>query len=176
MERSRRTWRAATAGMGWPLPKGMSEAEVAQRLFPPTERKPVQSRHRVPDFALMHQELGRKGMTLLLLWQEYQAIDPATSYSYPHFCVRYQTWRKRLKLSLRQVHQAGEKLFVDYAGPTVPVVDSQTGGVRAASNAANSHCCSPASGSRRITICCSSGRQDRGKPGSRVRRATWPHA
>jgi transposase len=118
--------RAATAGIRWPLPEGMSEAEVARRLFPPAVRKPVPSRQREPDFALLHQELGRKGVTLLLLWQEYQALDPATSYSYPHFCVRYQAWRKRLKLSLRQVHHAGEKLFVDYAGPTVPVVDPQT--------------------------------------------------
>jgi transposase len=124
--------RAARAGICWPLPEGMSEAEVAHRLFPPTARKPVPSRRRDPDFAALHHELGRKGVTLLLLWQEYQALDPATSYSYPHFCVRYQAWRKRLKLSLRQVHHAGEKLFVDYAGPTVPVVDSQTGGSRLA--------------------------------------------
>jgi transposase len=124
--------RATTAGIRWPLPEGMSEAEVGQRLFPPSVRNPIPSRQREPDFAGMHQELGRKGVTLLLLWQEYQALDPATSYSYPHFCVRYQAWRKRLKLSLRQVHQAGEKVFVDYAGPTVPVVDRQTGGIRSA--------------------------------------------
>jgi transposase len=64
------------------------------------------------------------------LWQEYQALDPTTSYLYPHFCVRYQAWRKQSKLSLRQVPHAGEKLFVDYTGLTVPVIDPQTGGVR----------------------------------------------
>jgi transposase len=70
--------RATTAGISWPLAEGMSEAEVGKRLFPPRVRKPTQSRQREPDFAGIHQELGRKGGTLLLLWQEYHAIDPAT--------------------------------------------------------------------------------------------------
>src|SRR5262245_1327771 len=120
--------RAAVAGLSWPLPEGLSEAELARALFPcPPAEAP--RRWAEPDFATVHQELSRKGVTLQVLWEEYCAAQPHASYSYSQFCARYREWRSRLKLSLRQVHKAGEKLFVDYCGPTVPVIDPLTGSV-----------------------------------------------
>ncbi len=77
-----------------------------------------------PDYGRIHQELRRKGMTLMLLWQEHvaqhasQSEDQAT-YRYTQFCERYRRYAKSLKRSMRQTHRAGEKLFIDYAGPTV---------------------------------------------------------
>ncbi|MDQ3253595.1 MAG: IS21 family transposase [Acidobacteriota bacterium] len=72
----------------------------------------------------------RQGVTRQLLWEEYAATHPAASYSYPQFCVLYREWRQHLKLSMRQTHVAGEKLFLDYCGPTVPVLDPTTGQLR----------------------------------------------
>jgi len=122
--------RAAAAALAWPLPDGMGEGEVEQLLFPAAA---APTRPRVePDFPTVHQELRRKGVTLQLLWEEYRAAQPTASYSYPQFCARYRAWCSRLKLSLRQVHKAGEKLFVDYCGPTVPVIEGLSGAVRPA--------------------------------------------
>ena len=123
--------RAATAGLTWPLPEELSESAVEQRLFPAASRRP-HHQWTEPDWSTLHQELRRKGVTLQLLWEEYRAAHPTTSYSYAQFCVRYRAWRERLKPSLRQVHPAGEKLFLDYCGPTVPIVDGLGGTVRAA--------------------------------------------
>ena len=83
-----------------------------------------------PDFGQMHRELGRKGVTLMLLWDEYcaQASDEhstsnrAKPWSYSQFCENYRQFAKRLKRSMQQVHRAGEKLFIDYAGPTVALM------------------------------------------------------
>lgn len=96
----------------------MSEAEIERALFPsPAAETPRQ--WVAPAFAAVPQEPSRKGVTLQLLWEEYCAAHPTESYSYPQFCALYRDWRSRLKLSLRHVHKAGEKLFVDYCGPPV---------------------------------------------------------
>jgi transposase len=121
--------RAEAAGLGWPLPEGMDEAALEQRLFPPPA--PATQRRAIPDWAELHQELRRKGMTLALLWQEYRASHP-DGYGYSQFCALYQQWAHTLEPVLRQHYVAGEKLLVDYAGPTVPVVDRATGEVRQA--------------------------------------------
>ncbi len=84
-----------------------------------------------PDFALVHQELKRPGVTLQLLWEEY-ARSNAQAYKYTSFSVKYRQFAQSLKRSMRQVHVAGEKLFVDYAGQTVPLVDAATGEITAA--------------------------------------------
>ncbi len=123
--------RAHAAGLHWPLPPELSEAELEQRLFPEGVAAPAR-RRAVPNWAGIHQELGRKGVTLQLLWEEYRTSHPHDSYSYAHFCRQYQHWRQRLTLRMRQVHRAGEKLFVDYAGPTVPIHDAQSGTLRQA--------------------------------------------
>lgn len=69
------------------------------------------------------------GVTLALLWQKYKAQQP-DGYQYSHFCDRYGAWRATLDRCLWQEHRAGEKLFVDYAGQTVPIQDRHTGELR----------------------------------------------
>jgi transposase len=121
--------RAEAAGLSWPLPEGMDEEALEQLLFPPTA---ASSRRRPePDWATIHQELRRKGVTLALLWQEYKAAHP-DGYQHSRFCQLYQQWASGLEPVLRQHYVAGEKLFVDYAGQTVPVVDRHSGEVRQA--------------------------------------------
>jgi transposase len=89
-------------------------------------------RHAEPDWALVHRELRRKHVTLSILWEEYIAQHPA-GYRYSRFCDLYRGWEGKLSLTMRQSHAGGEKLFVDYAGDTVPViVDRLTGEVREA--------------------------------------------
>jgi transposase len=87
--------------------------------------------HVVPDWATVHQELKRKGVTLFLLWQEYKAATP-DGMQYSWFCQTYRAWASKLDLVMRQTHRAGEKLFVDYAGPGIPVVNRHSGEVHEA--------------------------------------------
>ena len=100
------------------------------RLYPPP--RPRGSTRCEPDYAALHQELKRPGVTLQLLWEEYRAGTAGQAYRYSAFCDKYRTWAKRLKRSMRQIHPGGERLFVDYAGQTVPVVDASTGEIRRA--------------------------------------------
>ena len=125
---------ARSAGLTmWPLPPEWDETQLKQRLFAPTADACVMpSRFTEPDFATVHQELKRKGVTRQLLWEEYQHAHPEAAYSYAQFCLLYRDWRGRLQRSLRQTHTAGEKLFVDYAGPTVLVVDASSGEIKPA--------------------------------------------
>jgi len=83
-----------------------------------------------PNFAILDRELERKGMTLALLWQEWSCEHPGAHYSYATFCRRFNRYRRKTRVTLRQQHRPGEKLFVDYAGLKVPVVDRGTGAVR----------------------------------------------
>ena len=117
---------ADARGIAWPLPEGMDEAALERLLFP----SPVRSgRFAAPDFVAIHQELKRKGVTLQLLWGEYAAAHGERALRYSQFCARYRDWRARQRRSMRQHHRAGEKLFLDYCGPGVPVVDPHTGEV-----------------------------------------------
>jgi len=120
---------AQAHGIGWPMPDGIDETRLEQLLFPAP--KPP-ARFAEPDFFQIHQELKRKGVTLQLLWGEYVAIHELRAYRYSQFCHRYRQWRAAQRRSLRQLHRAGEKLFIDYAGPTVDVVDRHTGEIRPA--------------------------------------------
>lgn len=121
------------AGLSWPLPEALDDVALANRLCAkPAESAHAPVAHVVPDFASIHEQLKAKGVTRLLLWEEYRAAHPDQSYSYTQFCFHYQQWRLHLKLVMRQTHRAGEKLFVDYAGPTVPVVNPITGEIREA--------------------------------------------
>lgn len=117
--------RFETAGIGWPLPPGIVEADLNARMF---ALPPVASTVQKPDWQSLHQELSRKGMTLKLLWQEYQA-QHSDGYGYSRFCSLYQEWAARLRVSMRQVHKAGEKLFVDYSGQTMEVINPVSGEV-----------------------------------------------
>lgn len=122
--------RAEVAELGWPLPEGLTEAELEARLFPPP--RPSNVERPLPDWAEVHRELKAKkrtGVTLQLLWIEYKEDHP-DGLQYSQFCELYRRWRGSLDLVLRQEHRAGEKVFVDFAGQTVPVVDRATGEVR----------------------------------------------
>lgn len=122
--------RAQAAGLSWPLPDGLDEAALEARLFPPPTPKGAVA-HLAPDWAIVHQELKRKGVTLLLLWQEYKAQTPG-GFQYSWFCQAYRAWAAKLDVVMRQSHRAGEKLFVDYAGQTLPIVNAQSGEVHEA--------------------------------------------
>jgi len=116
--------RAEAAGLSWPLPEHMNDARLDALLYPPPA--PSSVTRPVPDWATIHQEMKRKGVTLFLLWQEYKAQSP-DGFQYSRFSELYRIWRGKLNMSMRQTHLAGEKLFVDYAGPTIPIVDRTTG-------------------------------------------------
>jgi transposase len=120
---------AKAAGLSWPLPEGMTPQQLEAKLFP--EQTSGRRTPPRPDWANVHKELKRKSVTLSLLWIEYKQNHPE-GYSYSQFCHHYRVWRKQLNPIMRQKHKAGEKLFVDYAGQTVAVVDPKTGAVREA--------------------------------------------
>jgi len=120
--------RAAQAGIGWPLSAELDEAALQARLYPPP---PPIADYPLPDFTTVHTELTRKGVTRWLLWQEYKATHP-DGLQYTAFCNHYRRWRSTQSVVLRQAHAPGDKLFVDYAGPTVGIVDRHTGEVRQA--------------------------------------------
>lgn len=123
--------RADGAGIGWPLPEGISD-EALERLLQPAKKSVVSLTMAEPDFLDIAQELPQKGMTRLLLWQEYAQAHPDNHYSYSRFTVLFKHWRKSQQLSMRQTHRIGEKLFVDYCGPTLTVVNPDTGEARSA--------------------------------------------
>ena len=123
--------RAEQAQLSWPLPEALGERELGRLLFP-TQPRTGQRRFTEPDFPQVHQELKRKGVTQQLLWQEYRQQHPDDGYSYSQFCHRYSQWQDSQKRSMRQHHRAGEKLFVDYCGPTQPIVNPDTGEIRQA--------------------------------------------
>ncbi|OED44406.1 transposase [Chromatiales bacterium (ex Bugula neritina AB1)] len=123
--------RAQRSGLGWPLPADMDELTLGRLLFP-TQPLTGQRRFAEPDYPAVHQELKRKGVTKQLLWLEYRQRHPEDGYSYAQFCHRYLEWLNKQKHSMRRVHRAGEKLFVDYCGPTMPVANSDTGEMREA--------------------------------------------
>ena len=120
--------RAAEAGLSWPLPEGLDDTALEAALFPP--QPPSRDVRPEPDWAEVHRELQRhKGMTLQLLWLEYRNAHP-DGYAYSWFCKHYRKWRGSLDVVLRQTYRAGEKAFVDYAGPKFEVIDRGTGEVR----------------------------------------------
>lgn len=120
--------RATELGLSWPLPPEMSDTDLERLIYPRTARD-VSNRATPPDWAHVHQELRRKGVTLSLLWEEYRADHPE-GYGYSRFCELYTQWEGKLSPVMRQRHPAGERLFVDYAGHTIDVIDPQTGEVR----------------------------------------------
>ena len=120
--------RAQTAGLSWPLAEGLDEERLSALLYPPPPA-PATRRLILPTWAHIHQELRRPHVTLQLLWEEYRQAQP-DGYGYSRFCELFGEWARCLSPSMRQTHKAGDKCFVDYAGPTVPVIDPQTGEVR----------------------------------------------
>ena len=115
--------RAQQAGLVWPLPEDLAEEELVKRLFPETN---VQPRRDMPDWAHVHQELKRRGVTLQMLWKEYRQ-DHSHGYQYSQYCHYFEKWKRGLEIVLRIPHRGGEEMEVDYASTTVAIVDSQTG-------------------------------------------------
>jgi transposase len=122
--------RFRVSGLSWDEVEALDDETLEQRLFP-SERVSTERSQSLPDWSHIHQELKGKGVTLSLLWQEYRESDP-DGYGYSRFCDLYRAWKKRLDVSLRQDYKGGEKLFVDYAGETVEVIDPRSGGAREA--------------------------------------------
>jgi transposase len=120
--------RAERAGLGWPLPDDLDDAALEARLFVPASARPPAESRAVPDWPAVHRELHRKGVTLALLWLEYREAHPE-GFGYSWFCHAYRLWAGRLDLVMRQQHRAGEKLFIDFPGMTLPIVDPATGEV-----------------------------------------------
>lgn len=119
--------RAKTAGLNWPLSANLSERELTAALFPERTTVNAQKRFLEPDYPRIHLELKSVGMTKLLAWEEYRQTHPDNGYSYSQFCHRYLVWLQRQQRSMRQTHIAGEKVFIDYCGPTIPIVNQHTG-------------------------------------------------
>jgi transposase len=117
--------RAVAAGLSWPLPDDLDDTALEARLFT-RPAVPATRDRALPNWGTLHQELKKPGVTLTLLWQEYRAQHPH-GYAYSQFCERYRQWARHLKPSMRQVHRAGEKLFVDFSGKRPHLIDPTTG-------------------------------------------------
>lgn len=117
------------SGLDWPLPPELSDKELEQQLFPSCAKTTEPTVY--PDWAEIHQQLRRKGVTRWLLWQEYKSQHP-NGIQYSQFCVHYRRWLEQLDPVMRQHHTPGEKLFVDYAGQTVAITDPESGQTQSA--------------------------------------------
>jgi transposase len=116
--------RAKLAGLSWPLPAELDDVALERALFPPPA--PSNQARPQPDWGHVHTELRKKSVTLQLLWLEYREVHP-DGYGYSQFAHLYQAWRKKVDVVMRQVHRAGEKLFVDFPGQRIPIYDASTG-------------------------------------------------
>jgi transposase len=114
----------------WPAPEDWDDAQLERTLFPQRPAPAVWRKHPEPDWSKVHEEL-QTHKDLQLVWQESRENDPQ-GYGYSRFCDLYRRWMKKLDLVLRQEHRAGEKMFVDYAGATIPIYDAEGGEPRAA--------------------------------------------
>lgn len=119
--------RAEKAGITWPLPEGLDETALENLLFPSSIALSAEKRN-MPANEYLFNECKKKHVTLKLLWHEYREKNP-DGYEYSQFCLRYRAWLKTVDVSLRQDYKAGEKLFVDFAGDTIPLHDEMTGAV-----------------------------------------------
>ena len=118
---------AVAAGLSWPLPADMDDTTLERLLYPPQEARP--QKRPEPDWQYVHEQLKLKGVTLILLWQEYKEQQP-DGYQISQFCERYRQWRAQLNISMRQKHLAGDKAFSDFAGAKFRVIHRPTGEVQ----------------------------------------------
>ena len=125
--------KAAAAGVSWPLPEELNDQRLEELLFPALVGRPSQTTRVLPDFAEVRRQLqAHKHLTLQLVWEESRGTQP-DGYGYSRFCELYHRWSRNQDVVLRQEHRAGEKLFVDWAGDTIPIYDRATGVVTPAS-------------------------------------------
>jgi transposase len=139
---------AVAAGLDWETVRSWDERQVLARLLPrSTSAQPYVE----PDWGRIHLELSRKGVTLLLLWEEYVAEHAeARTWRYTQFCEHYKAFARRLKRSMRQQRRAGEKLFIDFAGSTVPLLDGSRAHVFVSALGASSYTFAGATGAERL--------------------------
>jgi transposase len=121
--------RASEAGLGWPLPEGMGDEDLERRLFP-SGLKPS-PKLRTPNWNVIRTKLSQKGVTRLLLWEEYKEETP-DALSYSQFCENLRRWSNQLHPMMRVPHKAGEKLFVDFAGLSMSYTEPSSGEVKKA--------------------------------------------
>lgn len=122
--------RASAAGIAWPLAEDTDDDTLEKLLYPVKEKDTSRP---LPDMAYLHRELSKKGVTMALLWEEYAQEHPRDHYSYPQLARLYRAWRGGLDVSMRQVHRAGERMYSDFAGEKLRIVDAKTGELSEAS-------------------------------------------
>jgi transposase len=118
--------RAEAAKLNWVGVEALADDVLEARLYARSGIVAPSSARPMPDCAHLHAERRRPGVTLQLLHLEYLEQHP-NGYRYTAFCDIYRRWLAKRKLTMRQIHRAGEKLFVDYAGKKPHIVDRQTG-------------------------------------------------
>ena len=123
--------RARDAGLSWPLPEGLWMM-TAWSYSCSLARRVLQTRTAlIPDWSMIDKELRKRGVTRMLLWQEYREQHPG-GFGYTWFCTHFDAWKGRVRPSMRQTHVGGEKVFVDFCGDTIDIVDPDTGEVHGA--------------------------------------------
>jgi transposase len=122
--------RAQAAGLNWPLAPDLTDEELEQRLFR-REGKPSVRRRAEPDWATLVRELKRPGVNLLVLWEEYRE-EHRDGFGYSRFCELVRQFERKLSPVMRQHHVAGDKVFVDYSGKKLGIVNPATGEIREA--------------------------------------------
>ncbi|EOC2790217.1 IS21 family transposase, partial [Escherichia coli] len=120
--------RFKASSLSWPLPADISHDMLEKLIYPPKDT--FASELVMPDMLYFDTEMRKPGVTRQLLWMEYKAQAGDKAMGYSHFCRCYREWKKTRRLSMRQEHRAGEKLFIDFCGPTVPVINPDTGEIR----------------------------------------------
>ena len=111
--------RARRAGLSWPLDEALDDAVLIGMLYPSQQK--VNTKEDQLDWQYVYNEMKRKGVTLQLLWYDYKSHHPE-GLSYSQYCNLYRQWRSQVDICMRQTHKAGEKMFVDYAGMTIPIL------------------------------------------------------
>lgn len=122
--------KAKAAGLSWPLPSELDDATLEKMLFPSAVPNLVRM-HPQPDWNDIFQQLKQKGETITRLWQQYKQEHP-DGYEFSRFSELYREWKKTIDPVMRQAHKAGQKLFSDFAGSTLPFIDPKTGEVNQA--------------------------------------------
>ena len=123
--------RVAAVRLGWPLPVTLTDRVLEATLYASAGRPQGSLGKPESDWTYVHRELRRPGVTRMLLWEEYRQAEP-DGYGYSRWCELYRAWEGRLSPTMRQVHPAGERMFVDYAGQTIEVIDGRSGEIRQA--------------------------------------------
>jgi transposase len=118
--------RAQASGIAWPLPAELTDDVLEQRLFARPGTKAGLRRRSEPDWGMLARELKRPGVNLMVLWEEYRQAEP-DGYGYSRFCDLFREFERRLSPVMRQHHVAGDKVFVDYSGKRVAIVDPDSG-------------------------------------------------